>query len=175
MRVFILGAGASYASDERLPLLKGFFDSSLDKDDPDESDKEPPYQFHFLRQFIDWHFLPTERPELNVEEIFLHLEYIIAETSQENPLYGELLSARSQLLQYIERRLRFRKEVNIGKYKELLALASPSDSFLSFNWDVLLTEAFRRTEKFQAQSINQSALLRPSWSSSGVEKSRLIL
>ncbi|MDA2934718.1 hypothetical protein MYX82_10305 [Acidobacteria bacterium AH-259-D05] len=188
MKVFILGSGASHGADRRLPLIEEFFDSSLYEDDAVESgygsnnSELPPFQFNVLRQFLNWHFLrdceePQDRQlqitpnrlKINVEEVFIHLEYLRGETSYDNPLYGELLSGRSQLLDFISRRLRFKQEGNFQKYSEMLNHVNPEDSILSFNWDVLLDQALHQypfREKLNRYFMNQAALFRPqgSWS-----------
>lgn len=150
MKTIILGAGASFGSDHKLPVISKFFDKSLVDDETARSAYQTA-KFEWLREFIKKEFqlwkdtrgpeaFEVYLPKLNVEEIFVHLEGMLDSTPPHLPLYGELLIARSQLLFYISKRLKFREATEpCTKYEKLLDFINThSDSILSFNWDVLL-------------------------------------
>ena len=141
--VFVLGAGASAASDFHLPVMKGFM-TQLDHHD---------YRVHNLCRYCDQTFpfsyepghLHGEYAGLNLEEVFTQLELDLAGfASIRGWSVEELLAARGELLAYVESALdleRYARPDGCAMHKQLLSETFKEDSLssiLTLNYDMVV-------------------------------------
>ena len=181
-RVFVIGAGASKGCDDRMPVMQGFFKQEV-------LQGRRPYgavDYKALLLFLQKEFYCTSGPhldelfsELNVEEVFLHLESVLEGTATDSPLHGEVIEARNQLIDYIARTLRYQPfpssygeasgpvvgespETDLSLYEGLAEFLGPDDSVISFNWDTLLDQVFEKTPELTPFLEKQAELLHPS-------------
>jgi len=127
--VLVLGAGASFASDFKLPVMAGFFGPQRDG-------------FAEVFEFLE-SFYPTHEPsEYNLEDVLAFLS-VSRERMQVWGLppsagtfasYDDLYSA---VLQYILRRLEIPKDGICKLHKSLFSMLDKKDSILSLNYDLV--------------------------------------
>ena len=93
--VYFLGAGASAASDFKLPVMKGFFDKEHFKEGG---------EYPNLKEFLKTFCPNTDWPDINLEEIITHLE-LTMEGFNWGLVDSILLETRKELYKYIKQRL----------------------------------------------------------------------
>lgn len=127
--VIVLGAGASFASDFKLPVMAGFFGPHRD-------------EFAELFEFLE-SFYPNREPlEYNLEDVLAFLSV----SRERMPVWGLPPSARTftsydglywGVLQYILRRLGIPKDGICRLHKRLFSMLDKKDSILSLNYDLV--------------------------------------
>lgn len=128
-RVLFLGAGASFASDFKLPVMTGFFGPERD-------------EFIDLFQFLESFYPNYGRSEYNLEDVLTFL------TISRNrmwvwglpPSVGSLVSyggLYSTVLRYIHHRLEIPKDGICSLHKNLFSTLDPKDSILTLNYDLV--------------------------------------
>lgn len=134
--VYILGAGASAASDFKLPVMKSFFDPFLSGG-----------EYVSLHAYISKYFNSMSISDINVEELITHLEI-----SLEKYKYSDVethITCWKHLINYITDRLNIPKD-GICKYHEMLyKKLTPNDSILTLNYDCIFEQSTRNTENPQ--------------------------
>ena len=155
MKVFILGAGASYAATaKRFPLTRGFFGETL----PDGG-----LLGQFLsRDFVGMYPAPPEKfnisptamkaweakklLNLSVEEVFVYLEDLIENSVEDDLLSLQYRMVRTELLTFISQRLSDPDGISASRkpFRRFLAKLQQraGDSVITFNWDILLDQCF---------------------------------
>jgi hypothetical protein len=175
--VFVIGAGASHGDklvirDEKEaggkptppPLIRGFFKKALLTSigyPPEDALAEFPNAFEWIRtdfpEVVD--DKPLGEPEwesLNLEEVFTALELRREFESPESSAGARLLIARNQLVGYITRIIALCTFNAEGEFtRRLVSKLDVNDSVLTFNWDLLLDDAFTSISprKFQLQNF----------------------
>ncbi|RPJ54677.1 MAG: hypothetical protein EHM23_28405 [Acidobacteria bacterium] len=132
-KIFILGAGASRASDSSMPVMRDFFQGLESCGD----------QFKVLSEFLKTHFefVPGLPAMPNIETVFCYLENRLEAIGHDSEKYAVLLQVRAQLTNFISRRLRYGEERSKLPQLQRLVEVANHRSFVTFNWDVLLEEA----------------------------------
>jgi hypothetical protein len=127
--VLILGAGASKASDFKLPTMTGFFDSRLG-------------DFPELDKFLKWFYGKRDRSEYNLEEILVYLEL----SRNRVPLWeGEKNQIQSishatllaQSIEYVKSRLSIDEGKTCTLHERLFRTLKSQDSILTMNYDLV--------------------------------------
>jgi len=127
-RVFFLGAGASHASEFRLPLMRGFFDEEyLEK-------------YPSLKTLIRKLFSKKSFAEVNMESFITHLEMSLEGFGASwNRPTGALFEAQKEFTSYVVFRLS--KPVGSGvcqKHLKLFEKKDEKDTILSLNYDSIV-------------------------------------
>jgi len=91
--VYFLGAGASAASDFKLPVMKGFFKQ---EDFPEEGGEYPN-----LKEFLKTFYKSSDWENFNLEEIITHLE-LTMEGFNWSPVDSYLHDVKQELYKYIK-------------------------------------------------------------------------
>jgi hypothetical protein len=129
--VFILGAGASNASDFNLPAMVGFF-----------SKDHLGRQYPNLRKFLSSYSPPrTPLKKINMEDVITHLEISLEKYAQ---LWGEehnfLRLCYQELLTYIKERLEIPALTACNYHSKLYNRLTDQDSVLSLNYDLVFDQ-----------------------------------
>lgn len=132
--IYLLGAGASAASEFELPLMKGFFAS------PTFSEK-----YRSLYPYIRKYFNHFSTYDINVEELITHVEI-----SLEKYKYSDFeihTACQKDLLNYITERLQI-PERTPCKYHGILfdKLDKANDSVLTLNYDCIFEQSIYNRE-----------------------------
>jgi len=130
--VYLLGAGASNASDFELPLMKGFF--------REEDFKNGNYPN--LSEFIKEHFQKIPFCELNLEDVITFLEL----STDKFGSFGKipetyLYEARREFEEYVKNRLNISGTKGCKKHAEFLrclAGCDSKDSIITLNYDLVV-------------------------------------
>lgn len=128
--VYILGAGASAASEFELPVMRGFFASPIFDE-----------KYKYLYPYIKKYFNHIATIDINVEELITHLEI-----SLEKYRYSDVethMSCQKDLLNYITERLSIQKEALCRYHEMLYKKLIPNDSVLTLNYDCIFEQSTR--------------------------------
>ena len=133
--VFVLGAGASKASDFKLPVMKGFL-ANVRKHDPREA-----HLYQYLKATLP--SVPLSR--LNLEEVFTQIELDLCGFASIKGLPQEILvTAKRQLLDYVRRRLDIRKNGAVPicrmhqRFLNHILSRKPCATILTLNYDLVV-------------------------------------
>ena len=130
--VYFFGAGASFASDFNLPMMKGFFR----KEDFNSSN------FSNLYKFIQEHFPNQQLSELNLEKVITFLELSIDKFGS----FGEhpevyLYEAKKEFDKYVNSRLKITAPEGCNKHTKIikpLADKNSKDTIVTLNYDLVI-------------------------------------
>lgn len=148
-RIFVLGAGSSISHDRSFPSIKDFFAKAREAG-IDLSGEFPELCQYALDNFGINIGDGSKTASVNIETIFTNLE-IDLERSQ-NALLQQI---KDQLLVMIQRILLQvaekgkNSESKDGDLNRLVQLLGPSDTVITFNWDILLDGFLGREEVLQ--------------------------
>jgi hypothetical protein len=154
--VFVLGAGASYGEEiekrypearpHRTPLTNGFFDLELLREigySEAENRLQEVLEYARERNLICEDFGHGRWKSLDLEQLFTSIE---VEREFQNPESDEgarLTIIRNQLVRHIRRVIGQCTKGARGKYYSILRkLLKDDDSVITFNWDLLMDQAF---------------------------------
>jgi hypothetical protein len=136
-RVYVLGAGSSIAhSRGMVPSVTGFFPLAR------KLQLFSTYQFKELVSCVREVLGLKARNQINIEDLFTHIEIELEKGSS-----SRLLEIRGQLFDLIQLVLSSsEKELSNdeGEYTRLLPKLEPSDTIITFNWDLLLDNVLNR-------------------------------
>lgn len=130
--VFVLGAGASFASDYQLPTMSAFFD---DKDLPPK-----------IATFLDWYYA-TLVPA-NLEEVLTYL----ANSEKRAPIwFGAPVGVNGEctyrdVLLYVQNRLRVNPDAPCLRHMAMFKTMRSNDSVVTLNYDVIADSALHHVE-----------------------------
>lgn len=131
--VYFLGAGASNASDFKLPTMDGFFR----KDDLARK------EFSELREFIQSHFPGTTTEKVNLENVITYIDLSLDRFgSFGKRAGGHLYDAKEQFNQYVRMRLdyeRWSDKSSCETFKKIFRSIKKNDTVITLNYD-LVTE-----------------------------------
>lgn len=139
--VFVLGAGASKASDFALPVMKGFFDSRLDK-------------FGRLSTFLRAFYPDQAVSEWNVEDILAFLcmsrsrmsLWGMTPRAGEDTSYDQLYTLT---LKYIAERLQITRSEACSIHTRLFSQLDPQDTILTLDYDLVVDQVLFSIEPRQ--------------------------
>jgi NAD-dependent SIR2 family protein deacetylase len=148
--VYFLGAGASAASDFKLPVMKGFF---KEKDFPKKGGKYPNLSV-FLQNFYtskDWN-------NFNLEEIITHLELTMEGFSWDS-VDSYLHDVKQELYKYIKYRIGDPVNNNAcNNHKKLFQKLKPDfDTIISPNYDLIVDNTLSHFKYHIAKSDFKNA------------------
>jgi hypothetical protein len=147
--VWVVGAGASISDSKGVfPSLMGIPAKARELGLlGDGTEPEIKHLASYLRSRF-YGDLTNPLEPINLEHVLTLLEIDIAVSGE-----PKLHMARKYILRLLRStlmRLHKNKPPSAGEYRRLVARLSPNDTIVSFNWDVLLDEAFGRTPRLQA-------------------------
>ena len=137
--VYMLGAGASRASDFRLPTMQGFFDID-DSSFPED-----------LRTFLSWFYPDVNPRNYNLEEV---LSFLNLKDSHLPNWMAERRHARSrddgytydELLDYVLARLQIDEINGCSKHIKLFENMRDNDTVITTNYDLVIDQSLIRIE-----------------------------
>lgn len=131
--VFLLGAGASAASDFSLPVMKGFF-----------RDEEP--TLARATNFLKILYPKSSITELNVEDVLTHLDLATEGFGSKwghYAYYGPDMErhTRSTIYTYLHERLAIPDDGVCSKHQAIVQSMKPIDSIITLNYDLVCDNA----------------------------------
>jgi len=137
--VYLLGAGASYASDFKFPLMEGFF-----KEEDFNSGNYPN-----LKKFIDKYFPSVGFSVLNLEQVITMLELSLDQFSNFGKIpESYLLDARREFERYVLKKLELSPKKNLcSKHSILANKIKKIDTIISLNYDVIMKIALKMNKE----------------------------
>lgn len=141
-KVFVLGAGASKASDFELPTMDEFFDKALLSD-----------EFRQLKEFLCKYSGNDDPTTVNLEDVMSYLEISSSEfsflgaSSEEKNMINYIKSIPSFLKRYIIKRLSHGHGGICKKHKELFDVLQPEDTVITLNYDIIADYALEESER----------------------------
>lgn len=129
--VYFLGAGASAASDFKLPVMKGFF---KEEDFPEKGGEYPN-----LNEFLKTFYKSTDWENFNLEEIITHLE-LTMEGFSWSPVDSTLYDIKQEVYQYIKFKLDgpVKKDKCSKHLKLFMNINRNDDSVINLNYDLIV-------------------------------------
>lgn len=156
--VYFLGAGASNASDFKLPLMKGFF----------QEDVFSSGEYKNLKKFIEKYFSRGFINELNMNE--LNMEEVITMLELSLDKFGSLgnipetylFDAKREFGKYVIDRLKLPLGNNLcSKHSILAKNIKRSDTIISLNYDEIMEIALTRESLEEVHVWNSNNLICP--------------
>jgi len=141
--VYILGAGASAASDHALPTLNGFFDipdGFLGLIEADEPRNMRGVGEERLYTFLEKYYGDTDPRMFNLEEVLAHVYFtdLRAERWLEPSLRRRLPDLTyPELIDYVQRRLDVPPELVCTRHRRLFSQLGADDTVLTLNYDLI--------------------------------------
>lgn len=132
--LYILGAGASFAEDNRFPLLNNAFN--------DEEMEINLSDYDRLKEWLQNNF--EDYKKANLEEVFTYLDflrdqYVYDEAMRDETINIEIQIIYNELIRYVQRILDPTEDSsNLDLYNKLVERVEPNDSIISFNYDELI-------------------------------------
>lgn len=139
--IYLLGAGASAASEFKLPLMKGFFELSITA------------KYGNLSHYITKYFNNFLTDDINVEELITHVDI-----SLEKYKYSDFeihTACQKELLNYITERLQIPERAPC-KYHQMLfnKIHKTKDSVLTLNYDCIFEQSIYNSEGEQINPLS---------------------
>ena len=141
-KIFLLGSGSSIGhSNGAFPSILGFFSVAHELGLYGGEDTK---QIHGYVRNLFGRNIFSKHTKIDIEELFTLIEIEI----ERNPS-PELLAIRNDLLKLIQEILIILEEnlpENEGEYNLFLKKLNPSDTIITFNWDILLDNILSRSD-----------------------------
>lgn len=165
-RVYFLGAGASKASEFKLPTMSEFF---LEEDfPPNDKDKNENRKYPKLQEFIGRYFPKTPISGLNLEDVITRLELSVDKFGA----FGEhpepyLYVARREFSSYVIKRLELKpKKDEEGQdrywcryHKDLFVQLTDQDSIITLNYDLIIDHTLLEISKKYDDALKENYFL----------------
>lgn len=139
--VYFLGAGASKASDFKLPCLGDFFKGDFKKE-----------KYPNLYNFVERYFPNAKLENLNLEEVVTFLDLSTDEFGKfGNEIVPNLYSARNEFGKFVYDKLNYKTISGrnwCGKHKRFLEKLNEQDSIITLNYDLILDNTLFEIQKY---------------------------
>ncbi|MHA1228793.1 MAG: hypothetical protein ACTSPV_18875 [Candidatus Hodarchaeales archaeon] len=140
-RVYLLGAGASKASEFRLPVMKGFFQQE------DLTRKK----FPELRKFIQNNFPMIPIEKVNLEDVITYLDLSLDRFGGlAKEADGDLNTARKQLSLYIRTKLDYQfwsKNSSSQMFEKVFSSLKERDAIITLNYDIIIENTLNAIQR----------------------------